>query len=62
MKGHAECVKFVKDLGLPLLLLGGGGYTSELLDARGGRERGGPAHREEAKRSKGGEELIGELG
>jgi histone deacetylase 1/2 len=27
MKGHAECVKFVKDLGLPLLLLGGGGYT-----------------------------------
>ncbi|KAH7718911.1 histone deacetylase 3 (HD3) [Aphelenchoides avenae] len=25
--GHAECVKFVKDLGLPLLVLGGGGYT-----------------------------------
>lgn len=30
MKGHAECVRFVKDLGLPLLLLGGGGYTSTL--------------------------------
>jgi histone deacetylase 1/2 len=29
MKGHAECVKFVKSFGLPLLLLGGGGYTSE---------------------------------
>ena len=22
-----ECVKFVKDFGLPLLVLGGGGYT-----------------------------------
>ncbi|KAG0230097.1 histone deacetylase [Actinomortierella wolfii] len=27
MKGHANCVAFVKKLGLPLLLLGGGGYT-----------------------------------
>jgi histone deacetylase 1/2 len=27
MKGHAECVSFVKSFGLPLLLLGGGGYT-----------------------------------
>ncbi|KAG8747995.1 histone deacetylase [Ceratobasidium sp. 414] len=25
--GHANCVKFVKSFGLPLLLLGGGGYT-----------------------------------
>ncbi|KAI2805529.1 hypothetical protein RDWZM_008776 [Blomia tropicalis] len=25
--GHGECVKFVKDLNLPLLVLGGGGYT-----------------------------------
>ena len=23
----SECVKFVKDLGLPLLVMGGGGYT-----------------------------------
>ncbi|KAL7410038.1 hypothetical protein BDY24DRAFT_190347 [Mrakia frigida] len=27
MKGHAECVRFVKSFQLPLLLLGGGGYT-----------------------------------
>ncbi|QRV86191.1 histone deacetylase family protein [Ceratobasidium sp. AG-Ba] len=27
MRGHANCVKFVKSFGLPLLLLGGGGYT-----------------------------------
>jgi len=27
MRGHANCVKFVKSLGKPLLLLGGGGYT-----------------------------------
>mmetsp|Transcript_249 Transcript_249/g.479 ORF Transcript_249/g.479 Transcript_249/m.479 type:complete len:155 (+) Transcript_249:753-1217(+) len=26
-KGHAECVKFVKSFGIPLLILGGGGYT-----------------------------------
>lgn len=26
-KGHGECVKYVKDLNLPLLVLGGGGYT-----------------------------------
>ncbi|KNZ47946.1 histone deacetylase 1/2 [Puccinia sorghi] len=25
--GHANCVRFIKSLGLPLLLLGGGGYT-----------------------------------
>ncbi|KAL3091720.1 hypothetical protein niasHT_024302 [Heterodera trifolii] len=25
--GHGECVRFVKSLGLPLLILGGGGYT-----------------------------------
>ncbi|XP_023213907.1 histone deacetylase 3-like, partial [Centruroides sculpturatus] len=27
IKGHGECVKFVKELNLPLLVLGGGGYT-----------------------------------
>mmetsp|Transcript_16605 Transcript_16605/g.30441 ORF Transcript_16605/g.30441 Transcript_16605/m.30441 type:complete len:402 (-) Transcript_16605:1122-2327(-) len=27
VKGHAECVRFVKSFGLPLLVLGGGGYT-----------------------------------
>jgi acetoin utilization deacetylase AcuC-like enzyme len=27
LKGHAECVKFVKSFGLPTMLLGGGGYT-----------------------------------
>jgi histone deacetylase 1/2 len=27
VKGHAECVKFVKGFGVPLLILGGGGYT-----------------------------------
>ncbi|KAK0417148.1 hypothetical protein QR680_012854 [Steinernema hermaphroditum] len=25
--GHGECVRFVKSLGIPLLVLGGGGYT-----------------------------------
>jgi len=27
IKGHAECLKFVKKFGVPLLVLGGGGYT-----------------------------------
>ncbi|KAG9510141.1 Histone deacetylase 3 [Fragariocoptes setiger] len=27
IRGHGECVKFVKSFGLPLLVLGGGGYT-----------------------------------
>ncbi len=27
IKGHAECVKHVKSLGLAMLVLGGGGYT-----------------------------------
>jgi histone deacetylase 1/2 len=27
LKGHAECVRFVKGFGVPLLVLGGGGYT-----------------------------------
>jgi histone deacetylase 1/2 len=27
LKGHAKCVDYVKSLGLPLLVLGGGGYT-----------------------------------
>ncbi|KAF1784362.1 Histone deacetylase domain [Phytophthora cactorum] len=26
-RGHGECVKFVKSFGLPMLVLGGGGYT-----------------------------------
>ncbi|XP_046911950.2 histone deacetylase 3 [Dermatophagoides farinae] len=26
-RGHGECVKYVKNLGIPLLVLGGGGYT-----------------------------------
>ncbi|CAI8020592.1 Probable histone deacetylase 1-B, partial [Geodia barretti] len=27
LKGHAECVDFIRRYNLPLLLLGGGGYT-----------------------------------
>ncbi|CAF0826627.1 unnamed protein product [Adineta steineri] len=27
LKGHGKCVEFIKNLNLPLLLLGGGGYT-----------------------------------
>lgn len=27
LKGHAEAVKHVKSFGVPLLVLGGGGYT-----------------------------------
>ncbi len=27
LKGHADCVEFVKSFGVPTLLLGGGGYT-----------------------------------
>ena len=27
LKGHAECVKFVKSFNIPTLVLGGGGYT-----------------------------------
>lgn len=27
IKGHGECVKFIKSFGLPMLVLGGGGYT-----------------------------------
>lgn len=27
MRGHANCVQFVKSFNLPTLLLGGGGYT-----------------------------------
>ena len=27
IKGHAECVKYIKSFGLPLLVTGGGGYT-----------------------------------
>ena len=27
IKGHGECVKYIKSFGIPLLVLGGGGYT-----------------------------------
>jgi histone deacetylase 1/2 len=27
IRGHAECVRFVKSFGIPLLVVGGGGYT-----------------------------------
>ncbi|KAK4056229.1 histone deacetylase [Microbotryomycetes sp. JL221] len=27
MRGHANCIQFIKSFGLPLLILGGGGYT-----------------------------------
>ena len=27
IKGHGECVKYVKSFGIPMLILGGGGYT-----------------------------------
>jgi histone deacetylase 1/2 len=27
LKGHAECVKFMKSFNVPMLVLGGGGYT-----------------------------------
>ena len=29
VRGHGECVRYVKSFGLPMLLLGGGGYTIE---------------------------------
>ena len=29
VKGHGECVRYVKSFGLPMMLLGGGGYTIE---------------------------------
>ena len=42
LKGHAKCVEFMKKYNLPLLLLGGGGYTirydySKVLTAIPGR-------------------------
>ena len=39
MKGHANCVSFVRSLNLPLLLLGGGGYTIRNV-SRGAYETG----------------------
>lgn len=27
LRGHGECVRIIKEWGLPLLMLGGGGYT-----------------------------------
>ena len=29
IKGHAECISFMKKFGTPMILLGGGGYTIE---------------------------------
>ncbi len=26
MRGHADCLNFIKSFGLPMLVLGGGGY------------------------------------
>ena len=27
IKGHGECVKFMKSFGIPMVLIGGGGYS-----------------------------------
>ncbi len=27
LRGHGECVRFMKHFGIPMLVLGGGGYT-----------------------------------
>ena len=27
MKGHANCVAYVKSFGIPMIVVGGGGYT-----------------------------------
>ena len=27
IKGHGECVEFMKKFGLPMMVIGGGGYT-----------------------------------
>jgi histone deacetylase 1/2 len=29
IRGHAECLNFMKNFGIPMILLGGGGYTIE---------------------------------
>ena len=29
IKGHGECMNYIKNFGLPMMLLGGGGYTIE---------------------------------
>lgn len=29
IKGHGECLTYMKNFGLPMVLLGGGGYTIE---------------------------------
>ena len=29
IKGHGECISFMKQFGAPMVLLGGGGYTIE---------------------------------
>ena len=29
VKGHGECVRYIKSFGIPMMLLGGGGYTIE---------------------------------
>mmetsp|Transcript_35219 Transcript_35219/g.6335 ORF Transcript_35219/g.6335 Transcript_35219/m.6335 type:complete len:95 (-) Transcript_35219:247-531(-) len=27
LRGHAECVKYMKSFGIPMIIIGGGGYT-----------------------------------
>ena len=48
LEGHAEAVRFVKSFGVPLLVLGGGGYTKTTVARAwtmetGAREGGGGA-------------------
>jgi acetoin utilization deacetylase AcuC-like enzyme len=31
-RGHAACIEFVESFGLPLMVLGGGGYTTKVSD------------------------------
>lgn len=40
VKGHGECVNFVKKFNLPILLLGGGGYTIENVSRAWANETG----------------------
>ena len=30
MKGHADCVRFLNSFNVPLMLVGGGGYTTKV--------------------------------
>ena len=35
MRGHANCVNFVRSLGVPMMVLGGGGYTIRNVENMG---------------------------